>query len=190
MDLNDLLKGRFKDPKRIEAILDKLTDGLIAEAQVLHRRRRRLHQRCARWAPPPTCSRRGPSRSMVKQFSARDPRGWGDVPKVYHICGDTNMIITDMAELAHDAMSVDQKNDVKATPREAGRGRRHPRQPEPVRRPDEGHPEHHRRGRLRDHATNGVDAVWPGCDIWPQTPAENMKAWVDAQHEVVPRRKA
>ncbi len=26
----------------------------------------------------------------------------------------------------------------------------------------------------------GVDAVWPGCDLVPQTPIENLKAFVRA----------
>jgi len=29
----------------------------------------------------------------------------------------------------------------------------------------------------------GVDAVWPGCDIWPDAPVENLKAMVDAVKE-------
>jgi [methyl-Co(III) methanol-specific corrinoid protein]:coenzyme M methyltransferase len=27
---------------------------------------------------------------------------------------------------------------------------------------------------------DGVDAVWPGCDIWPDSKRENIKAYVDA----------
>ena len=26
----------------------------------------------------------------------------------------------------------------------------------------------------------GVSAVWPGCDIWPTVPGENMLAMMDA----------
>ena len=25
---------------------------------------------------------------------------------------------------------------------------------------------------------NGVDAVWPGCDIWPDVKQENMEAYI------------
>ncbi len=26
---------------------------------------------------------------------------------------------------------------------------------------------------------DGVDALWPGCDIWPDVPYENMQVMVD-----------
>ena len=26
----------------------------------------------------------------------------------------------------------------------------------------------------------GADAIWPGCDLWPPVPVENMKAMVEA----------
>ena len=29
----------------------------------------------------------------------------------------------------------------------------------------------------------GVDAVWPGCDIWPTAPLENLKAMVEIVKE-------
>ncbi|MGC8605302.1 MAG: uroporphyrinogen decarboxylase family protein, partial [Desulfomonilaceae bacterium] len=29
----------------------------------------------------------------------------------------------------------------------------------------------------------GVDAVWPGCDIWPDVKAENVEAWVKTVRE-------
>ena len=29
----------------------------------------------------------------------------------------------------------------------------------------------------------GVDAVWPGCDLWPAVKEENVKAYVEAIRE-------
>lgn len=29
---------------------------------------------------------------------------------------------------------------------------------------------------VKEAIANGVDAIWPGCDIWPTVPEENMKA--------------
>jgi uroporphyrinogen-III decarboxylase len=29
----------------------------------------------------------------------------------------------------------------------------------------------------------GVDAIWPGCDIYPLTPIENLRAMIVATHE-------
>jgi [methyl-Co(III) methanol-specific corrinoid protein]:coenzyme M methyltransferase len=30
---------------------------------------------------------------------------------------------------------------------------------------------------------DGVDAVWPGCDIWPDVKEENLKTYVAAVRE-------
>ena len=30
---------------------------------------------------------------------------------------------------------------------------------------------------------DGVDAIWPGCDIWPDVKKENMEAYVQAVYE-------
>jgi [methyl-Co(III) methanol-specific corrinoid protein]:coenzyme M methyltransferase len=35
----------------------------------------------------------------------------------------------------------------------------------------------------------GVDAVWPGCDIWPGTPTENIKAMVNTTREYGSKKK-
>jgi len=102
-----------------------------------------------------------------------------DIPTVNHICGATGSIVEMMRDCGADAISVDQKTDVAAT-----------------------------RNRLGDQALifgnfdpvftlcsddttatmvttiirqcidDGVDAVWPGCDIWPSVIAENMRAYV------------
>jgi uroporphyrinogen-III decarboxylase len=29
-------------------------------------------------------------------------------------------------------------------------------------------------------ARSGADAIWPGCDLYPQTPLENLQALVEA----------
>jgi [methyl-Co(III) methanol-specific corrinoid protein]:coenzyme M methyltransferase len=33
---------------------------------------------------------------------------------------------------------------------------------------------------VRQAVTSGVNAIWPGCDIWPEAPRENMEALVAA----------
>ena len=32
---------------------------------------------------------------------------------------------------------------------------------------------------MRKCLEDGVSAVWPGCDIWPTVPPENVKAMLD-----------
>ncbi len=36
---------------------------------------------------------------------------------------------------------------------------------------------------IKDMIDGGVDAVMPGCDLWPDIIEENLKACVDTTHE-------
>jgi [methyl-Co(III) methanol-specific corrinoid protein]:coenzyme M methyltransferase len=36
---------------------------------------------------------------------------------------------------------------------------------------------------VKDIIDSNVNAVWPGCDIWPDVPKENMKTLVEATHK-------
>lgn len=100
------------------------------------------------------------------------------VPKVLHICGDTNPIIHYMAQSGADALSVDQLNDLARTREELGdvvllgnynafdvlcNGT-----PEDVDR------------TIKEAIESGADGVWPGCDIWPTVPPENMETMIEA----------
>ena len=100
-------------------------------------------------------------------------------PKILHMCGDTDIIVDQMALCGADAISVEQKNHVAATRQKLG--------------PDalifgnvdaynvlvKGKPEDVDKA-VKESIANGVNAVWPGCDIWPTVPVENMKALMAA----------
>jgi len=100
-------------------------------------------------------------------------------PKVLHICGDTDDIVELMAQCGADALSVEQKNHVAESRKKIG--------------PDipllgnidaygvlvEGKPEHVANA-VQEAISNGIDGIWPGCDIWPTVPKENMEALMDA----------
>lgn len=100
------------------------------------------------------------------------------VPKVLHICGNTNPIIHFMAQSGANALSVDQLNNFaetreklpdivllgnynpfdvlcNGTPREVDQ-------------------------TIKEVVENGADGIWPGCDIWPTVPPENMQAMIEA----------
>jgi len=100
------------------------------------------------------------------------------IPSVNHICGSTDMIVEMMQECGADALSVDQKNTVAETRKKLGNDvlifgnfdpygtlttMEDPREVENV---------------IKKCIDNGVDAVWPGCDIWPDVKKENMEAYV------------
>lgn len=186
-DLNDLLKSSAKDPAKVEAILAKLTDALILEAKAYVDAGADFITLREMGATSDVLSPRM-FKKTVKQWSEKIIASI-DVPKVYHICGGTDMIITDMAEVGAHAVSVDQKNNVAATREKLGPdavilGNVHPYDvftagtPEMV------------RTEVQKAIDAGVDSVWPGCDIWPATDPENLKIWVDMVKGMEPRRKA
>ena len=101
------------------------------------------------------------------------------VPTVLHICGDTNPIVELMAQSGASALSVDQMNRFKETraklPGVVLLGNYKPFG-EPF---CEGTPEQVD-GLIKEAIDQGADGVWPGCDLWPVVPPENMKAMMAA----------
>jgi len=103
-------------------------------------------------------------------------------PGILHICGSTDLIIEMMNACGADAISVDQKNNMLETRKKLGNqvlllGNFHPyetlvqmdaAQVEPV---------------IRQCIDQGADAVWPGCDIWPEAKTENLLAYVKTIRE-------
>ncbi|MGD8741761.1 MAG: uroporphyrinogen decarboxylase family protein, partial [Desulfobacterales bacterium] len=101
------------------------------------------------------------------------------IPTVNHICGSTDLIIEMMNECGADALSVDQKNNVVETRKKLGDdvllfGNFDPygtlvtgdvSEVEPV---------------IKKCIDDGIDAVWPGCDLWPDVKKENVEAYVQA----------
>lgn len=96
-------------------------------------------------------------------------------PKVLHICGSTDKIIEMMNDCGADAISVDHKNTLAESRNKIGDtvllfgdydgfGLINEASVEEI------------RGAIQRSIEEGVDAVWPGCDIWPDVKAENMQA--------------
>lgn len=105
------------------------------------------------------------------------------VPSVNHICGSTDMIIEMMHECGADALSVDQKNTLVETREKLGNdvlifGNFDP-YATLCQIEDQGEVE----AIIKTCIDNGVDSVWPGCDIWPDIKEENMKTYVKTVRE-------
>ncbi|MEK7757491.1 MAG: uroporphyrinogen decarboxylase family protein [Planctomycetota bacterium] len=100
------------------------------------------------------------------------------VPTVLHICGDTNPIIEMMAQSGANAVSVDQTNRMNESraklPNVVLLGNY-----KPFGDFCEGTPEQVD-ALIKQSIDEGADGVWPGCDIWPVVPDENMKAMMAA----------
>lgn len=99
-----------------------------------------------------------------------------DLPKpcVLSVCGATNKSMHLLAQTGADAISVDQLNDLAASrnalPNTLLFGNIDP--VATLYRGDEAHVAEAVRGAREA----GVDAVWPGCDMVPQTPIQNIAA--------------
>lgn len=171
-DLNDLLKTSYKKPDLINALLSQLADVLIQIS--------RLYREAG--ADYITVREMGATSDVISPRMFENlilphlQRVFQGIPSptVLHICGDTNPIIELMARAGADALSVDQKNNL-ALSRE--------KLPEtlifgnidPYNLLVQGTPETIETG-IREILSKQPDAVWPGCDIWPEVPPINFKA--------------
>jgi [methyl-Co(III) methanol-specific corrinoid protein]:coenzyme M methyltransferase len=99
-------------------------------------------------------------------------------PAVLSACGRTNGAMKTLAASGADALSVDQTNDLVASRQEV---------PDvllfgnldPVGLISQGTPDDIT-AAVERAARSGADAIWPGCDLFPQTPLENLRALVEA----------
>lgn len=180
IELDVLLKGLRKDKDRVEAFLSKMTDLVIAVAQhyqglgVDYMNIREMGSGTDLISPRMWKALIKPN--LEKVFSALES------PKINHICGSTDLIIEMMNDCGADAVSVDQKNHVAESRTKLG--------PDAVIlgnfdpygtlvQMDAAEVS----GVIKKCVDDGVNAVWPGCDIWPDVKRENMEAYVKAVRE-------
>jgi [methyl-Co(III) methanol-specific corrinoid protein]:coenzyme M methyltransferase len=180
IELDLLLKGVAKDRKGVENFMEMMTDAVIAVAK-------RYQDLGADYMN---------LREMGSGTDLLSPRMWKTLiqpylkrilselksPKILHICGSTDMIVDLMNECGADALSFDQKNNLAETRKKVGNdvvllGNFDPWntlcQMEASEVPQV----------MKDCIDAGVDAVWPGCDIWPEVKADNVHAWVKTVRE-------
>jgi [methyl-Co(III) methanol-specific corrinoid protein]:coenzyme M methyltransferase len=182
LELDILLKGVFKQKAKVEATLDKITDMIIKVGQAYQ----------AAGADFITLREMGTGTDLIS------PRTWKELiqprmrrilaawksPKVLHICGATNLIIEMMNDCGADAVSVDIKNNLLESRQKIGNNSlllgnfdvySLPCKAETtVAQAIEG---------IKKNVDGSVDAVWPGCDLWPDIKEENMRAIVKTARE-------
>jgi [methyl-Co(III) methanol-specific corrinoid protein]:coenzyme M methyltransferase len=105
-----------------------------------------------------------------------------EFPAVLHICGSTDLIIEMMNDCGADAISIDNKTSITETRKKLGDDvllfgdfnayttlvEMNVSEVEPV---------------IKECIDNGYDAVWPGCDLWPEVKKENVNAYVNTIHK-------
>ena len=182
LELEMVLKAAFKQRDLVAAALDKISGALIEIGQSW----------LAAGADFITLSEPGGSadvlpprifKQLVQPALIRILESW-DALKVLHISGKTDPLVEAMVQCGAGAVAVDNKNDLAATREKIG--------PEPLLFGNfevydlpckaETTPEQ-AADSIRAVIDAGVDAVWPGSDLWPEIKPENMKAMVETVHD-------
>ncbi|GAB4505734.1 MAG: MtaA/CmuA family methyltransferase [Anaerolineales bacterium] len=102
-------------------------------------------------------------------------------PVVLSACGRTNGTMTLLAASRADALSVDQTNDLAASRKEVAEALLFGNL-DPVGLLSQGTPAEIREA-VQSVVRSGADAVWPGCDLYPYVPVENLRALVEASQK-------
>jgi [methyl-Co(III) methanol-specific corrinoid protein]:coenzyme M methyltransferase len=100
-------------------------------------------------------------------------------PVVLSVCGNTNAVVQDLAACGAQALNLDHLNDLARTRQQLGPAPILLGNFDPVGVLSQGAPELVTE-TVRGIAEAGADAVWPGCDLWPDIPPENFRALVEA----------
>ena len=100
-------------------------------------------------------------------------------PRVLSICGATNEIVQDMAALGADGLHVDQRNDLARTRRVLGPEAVLVGNFDPVSLLAQGTPSDIT-AAVRNIVASGANAIWPGCDLWPDIPDKNFRTLMAA----------
>ncbi len=176
VELDLFIKGVRKFKEKTEAFMERMTDLVIKVAKhyealgVDYINIREMGTGSDLLSPKVWETLIGPN--LKKIFDAIE------IPVINHICGSTDLIIEMMNECGADAISVDQKNNLAESRKKLGDdvlllGNFDPygtlvtgevSNVEPV---------------IKKCIDEGADAVWPGCDIWPDAKKENVEAFVN-----------
>jgi len=182
LELDLMLKGVFKQKEKVGMVLDKLTDMIIEIGQYLQAAgcdyiTLREPGVAADLLSPRTF------KEFIKPRLTRILAAW-ESPKLLHICGKTEPLLPMMAECGADGLTVDIKCDVRKGREILG--------PDVLfmgnvdtytMTCDPKTPVETTVAHIKDIIDGGMDAVMPGCDLWPDIIDENMKACVETTHE-------
>jgi [methyl-Co(III) methanol-specific corrinoid protein]:coenzyme M methyltransferase len=176
MELNDLLKLSFKKADKVAKLLDVMADAIIIVAKEYEKAGVDYLTVREMGATSDVLSPRvfknlilPPLQKIMKEIK---------VNSVLHICGKTNDIAPFMMEAGPTAISVEQKNDVAETRKKLGNDALIFGNYDPYNVLVAGTTQLVRE-TIKKCIDDGVSAVWPGCDIWPTVPGENILAMMD-----------
>jgi [methyl-Co(III) methanol-specific corrinoid protein]:coenzyme M methyltransferase len=177
VDIGDLAKMSFKKTDMVNKVLDILDDALIAISRIYREAGADYITVREMGAGPDILSPRM-FKTFIRPHLEKTFAGM-ESPKILHICGDTNTIVEEMALCGADGISVEQQNDVAETRKKIGPDIFILGNVDPYGVMVKGTPEDIDHA-VKEAIANGVDAPWPGDDIFPTVPPENMEALVVA----------
>ena len=177
VDIGDLAKMAIKRADMVNRVLDTLA-GVLIEISRIYREAGADYMTIREMGAGPDILSPRIFKTLirphlVKVFTALES------PKILHICGDTNSIVEQMALCEADAISVDQKNNVAESRKEVGPDMFILGNVDPYGVMVKGKP-NDVEDSVKDAIDNGVNAVWPGCDIFPTVPRKNMESLIAA----------
>jgi len=180
VDIGDLAKMAFKKTDMVHGVLDTLA-GVLIEISRIYRNAGADYMTIREMGAGPDILSPRMFKILIRPhleqiFTAIDS------PKILHICGSTDSIVDQMALCGADALSVDQKNNAAESRKKLGNEilllgnfdpygtlvQMDPSQVEQV---------------IKKCIDDGVDGVWPGCDLWPELKKENMEALMTAMQK-------
>jgi [methyl-Co(III) methanol-specific corrinoid protein]:coenzyme M methyltransferase len=184
VDFEALLPAVKHSPKDVGRALDVFTDALIAVANAYH----------DAGADFITIHEMGGSPGVL------GPRAFGDLilprlqritgavapPTILSVCGNTNHAMELLAQAGASALNVEHTNDLARSRKILGDSVLLFGNLDPVATIANGDAEQIR-AAVERAANAGVDAIMPGCDLYLQTPAENLRLLLEAARAV--RRK-
>ena len=177
VDLSQLAKAAFKKKDMVSRLLDQLAGVLIKIIKIYRAAGADYITVREMGAGPDILSPRM-FESLVRPHLKRI---FDEIesPKVLHICGDTNAIVDQMVLCGADAISVEKKNNVAETRKKLGSDVLIFGELDAYGVLSQGKPDDVDRA-VKEAIDRGVNAVWPGCDIWPTVSKENMEALMTA----------
>jgi MtaA/CmuA family methyltransferase len=165
-----------RDPASIHAALDSLANLLTKSAKAYHQAGADMLTVHEMGGSPGVL---GPKRfesfvlPPLQKLIASLPK-----PRVLSVCGNTNNAMHVLAKAGADAIHVDQLNDLAAS-RAALPDSLLFGNIDPVGVLANG-TESDVQKAVSAAITAGVDAIWPGCDLYPSTPPDNLRAMLAA----------
>jgi [methyl-Co(III) methanol-specific corrinoid protein]:coenzyme M methyltransferase len=189
IELDKVLKAVFKDTARVQDILDKLSDMIINIGKALQ----------AAGADFITLREPGVAADLLSPKTFKEliqPRltrimsAWKP-PKVLHICGSTDPLVEMMWQIVSDsggqAVSFDIKNNLLESRKKLGNDALIVGNFDVFGLPcaEETTVEQAAAG-IQTNIDGKVDAVWPGCDLWPDIKEANFRAIEKTAREYKP----